>query len=73
MDWLTSRPAGLLVVGWLAFALLIAFGARLAVRAVVPAGEYDDVQRVAAPLMPALGAAFGVLDRASPWPARRAT
>ena len=31
------------------------------VRAIVPVGEYDDVQRVAAPLMPALGAAFGVL------------
>lgn len=61
MDWLTSLPTGLLVTGWLAFALLVAFGARVAVRAVVPAGEYDHVQRVASPLMPALGAAFGVL------------
>src|SRR6266511_2272154 len=61
MDWLTSLPAGLLVLGWLAFALLMAFGARLAVRAVVPADEHDQVQRIAAPLMPALGAAFGVL------------
>ena len=61
MDWLTSLPAGLLVVGWLGFALLVAFGARLAVRALVPAGEHDQVQRVASPLMPALGAAFGVL------------
>ena len=61
MDWLTSLPAGVLVVGWLAFALLVAFGARLAVRALVPAGEHADVQGFAAPLMPALGAAFGVL------------
>ena len=61
MDWLTSLPAGLLVVGWLAFAVLVAFGARLAVRAVVPAGEHAQVQRIASPLMPALGAAFGVL------------
>ena len=61
MDWLTSQPVGVLVAGWLAFALLIAFGARLAIRAIVPVDEYDDVQRVGAPLMPALGAAFGVL------------
>lgn len=61
MDWLTSLPSGLLVAGWLAFALLVALGAQLAVRAVVPAGEHDQVQRVASPLMPALGAAFGVL------------
>ena len=61
MDWLTSLPAGLLVVGWLAFALLVAFCARLAVRALVPAGEHDQVPSVASPLMPALGAAFGVL------------
>ena len=61
MDWLTSLPAGLLVVGWLTFAVLLAFGARLAVRAIVPSSEYDDVQRVASPMMPALGATFGVL------------
>lgn len=61
MDWLTSLPAGLLVVGWLAFALLVAFGARLAVRVVAPAGEHAQVQQIASPLMPALGAAFGVL------------
>jgi hypothetical protein len=61
LDWLISLPAGLLVVGWLAFALLVAFGARCAVRAVVPPGEHDEVQRIASPLMPALGAAFGVL------------
>ena len=61
MDWLTSQPVGLLVVGWLGFMLLVAYGSRLAMRTFVPAGEHDDVQRVAAPLMPALGAAFGVL------------
>jgi hypothetical protein len=61
VDWLTSIPVGLLVVGCLTLALLVAFGSRLAVRALVPAGEYDHVQAVASPLMPALGAAFGVL------------
>jgi hypothetical protein len=61
VDWLTSRPAGVLVAGALAVALVIAFAARLAVRAVVPPSEHDDLHRVAAPLMPALGAAFGVL------------
>jgi hypothetical protein len=61
MDWLTSLPVGLLVAGWLAFALLIAFGARLLVRGVVPVGDHDDVPGIAGPMMPALGAAFGVL------------
>jgi len=61
VDWLTSLPVGVLIVGWLAFALLVALGARLAARALVPAGEHDQVTGVAAPLMPALGAAFGVL------------
>jgi hypothetical protein len=61
VDWLTSLPAGLLVVGCLASALLVAFAARLTVRAVVPATEHDHVQQVASPLMPALGTAFGVL------------
>jgi hypothetical protein len=61
VDWLTSLPAGLLVVGGVASAFLVALGARLAVRTVVPAGEHDHVHRVASPLMPALGAAFGVL------------
>jgi hypothetical protein len=59
--WLTSLSAGLLVFACLSIALLVAFAARLAVRALVPVGEYDHVQDVAAPLMPALGAAFGVL------------
>jgi len=61
VDWLSSLPAGVLVAGGLAFALLTASLARLVVRAVVPDDETDHVPRVAAPLMPALGAAFGVL------------
>jgi hypothetical protein len=60
-DRLTSLPAGVLVAGGIAFALPAGFGARLVVRAVVPVGESDHVPRVAAPLMPALGAVFGVL------------
>jgi hypothetical protein len=61
VGWLTSLPAGVLVAGWLGFGLVVAFGARLAVRTLVPACEHDQVHRVASPLMPALGAAFGVL------------
>jgi hypothetical protein len=61
VDWLTSLPAGVLVVGWLAFALIVAGAARVVLRAIVPAEEYDEAQRIAAPLMPALGATFAVL------------
>jgi hypothetical protein len=58
--WLTSLPAGTLVVGWLALALVVAVVGRLAVRALVPTEEHDEVQRIASPLMPALGAAFAI-------------
>lgn len=61
MDWLNSLPAGVLVAGWLALALLFAAGSRLMVGALVPADDHDSVQGVASPLMPALGAAFAVL------------
>jgi hypothetical protein len=61
MNWLTSLPAGVCVLLWLAVALLAAATGRVIVRAVVPAGELDQVQSVTAPLMPALGAAFAVM------------
>jgi hypothetical protein len=61
MDWLTSLSPWWLVLGCLLFSLTIAFGARLVVRALIPAGEHDRVPALASPLMPALGAAFGVL------------
>src|ERR1700686_4563243 len=61
MIWLTSLPAGVLVVGWLALALLIAIGSRLAGRALIPAPERDGAYPIAAPLMPALGAVFAIL------------
>src|SRR4030095_5993924 len=48
------------VRGWLSLALLVAVAARLAIRAVVPVAEHDHVQRIASPLMPALGAAFAI-------------
>ena len=60
MIWLSSLPVGTLVVGWLALALLVAVVARLAIRALVPAAEHDQVQLNASPLMPALGAAFAI-------------
>jgi hypothetical protein len=60
MTWLTSLPAAVLVAGGLAFALLVALGGRLAVRALVPAAERDAAYTIAAPLMPALGALFAL-------------
>jgi hypothetical protein len=60
MDWLSSLPVGVLVVAWLALAVLVAVLARIVVRAVVPEREHDDVSRIASPLMPALGAAFAI-------------
>jgi hypothetical protein len=59
--WLTSLPAGVLVVGWLVVALLVAGVSRIAIRALVPAAERGDVPPIAAPLMPALGGVFAVL------------
>ena len=61
MVWLTSLPVGLLVLGSLAFALLIAGASRVVIAAIVPLGEREHVQAIAAPLMPALGATFAVL------------
>ena len=61
MAWLASLPAGLLVVVWLTLALAIAAASRTVIRVIVPAEECDHVQAIAAPLMPALGAAFAVL------------
>ena len=60
MDWLSSLPAGVLVVGWLLLALLVAALGRLGVRALVPVDEGDQVPLIASPLMPALGAVFAI-------------
>jgi hypothetical protein len=61
MVWLTSQSVALLVVGCLAVAGLVAVAVRWAVRVLVPDPERDTAVAVAAPLMPALGAAFAVL------------
>jgi hypothetical protein len=61
MTWLTSLPAAVLVISGLVLALLVVVGARLAVRALVPAAERDAASTIAAPLMPALGAIFALL------------
>ena len=55
MVWLTSQPIGLLVVGCVAAALLVALGSRLAVRSPVPPSEREAAYTIVAPLMPALG------------------
>lgn len=61
MRWLTSLPSPVLVTGWLAVAVAVAALSRVLVWKVVPAGERDHVPSIAAPMMPALGAAFAVL------------
>jgi len=61
VDWLTSLPAGAVVALCLAISVSIAFLARVVVRAVVPVDEHANVSQIAAPLMPALGAVFGIL------------
>ena len=61
MTWLTSLPTAVLVISGLVLALLVVVGARLAVRALVPAAERDAAYTIAAPLMPALGAIFALL------------
>ncbi|MET7784913.1 hypothetical protein ABZT28_56625, partial [Streptomyces sp. NPDC005388] len=60
MNWLTSLPATVLVVGGLLLALLVAAVARIGVRALVPVEERDRVPQIATPLMPTLGAAFAI-------------
>jgi len=60
VEWLTSLPAAVLVLGSLAVAGLIAYGTRQLIVALVPEGERDTVHTIAAPLMPALGATFAV-------------
>lgn len=61
MTWLAGLPAGVLVVGSLALALLLAAISRVATRRLVPVEERDHVASIAPPLMPALGATFAVL------------
>ena len=61
MTWLASLPAGLLFTVGTVLAVAIGYASRIATRAIVPVGERDHVQMIAAPLMPALGATFAVL------------
>jgi hypothetical protein len=61
VNWLTSLPAAVLVAGWLLVALLLAAAGRVFARRVVPEGDRDKLASIAAPLMPALGATFGLL------------
>ncbi len=61
MLWLTSQPVAVLVVGCLAASALVAIGSRLTVGALVPPSQRDESHAIAAPLMPALGAAFAIL------------
>ena len=59
--WLASLPAGVLVAGGVGFALLLAFVARLAVGALVPAAEREIAYTIAGPLISAFGATFALL------------
>lgn len=60
MAWLTSLPLGVLIVGGLGFALLVAIGGWLAARALVPAAERDGAYTIAGPLLSPLGTAFAI-------------
>lgn len=60
VDWLTSLPPAVLVVGGLLLALLVAAVARIGVRMLVPVEERDRVPQIVTPLMPTLGAAFAI-------------
>jgi hypothetical protein len=61
MVWLTSRSFATLVLGCTAVAALVAIASRISLRALLPASEQEGSQAIAAPLMPALGAAFAIL------------
>jgi len=61
VSWLTSLSDVALVVGWLLFAVGVAFLSRWLVRVLVPVSERDHIPGIAAPLMPAMGATFAVL------------
>jgi hypothetical protein len=61
VTWILSLPAVVLVLAGLALTLLVAVISRLVIRSVVPSQERDHISAIAAPLMPALGAVFGVL------------
>ena len=61
VSWLTSLSDVALVVGWLLFAIGVAFLSRWLVRVLVPLSERDHIPGIAAPLMPAMGATFAVL------------
>ena len=61
MVWLTSQPIGVLVLGCLVIAALVAIGARFAVRALTQRPRRDAAYAIAAPLMSPLGAGFAIL------------
>jgi hypothetical protein len=58
---LEALPAWLLVVMWCGVAFGVAAASRTVIAHLVPVGDRDQVQSIAAPLMPALGATFAVL------------
>jgi len=61
MVWLTSQSVGLLIVGCLAIAALVAIVSRYAARAVIPERQRDAAHAICSPLMSPLGAAFAIL------------
>ena len=61
MIWLSSMSVAILVVAGLAASLLIAIGSWFVVRALLPSSQREESHAIAAPLMPALGAAFAIL------------
>jgi hypothetical protein len=60
MVWLTSQSVALLVVGCVAVAAVVAIVSRLLLRSLIPPESREAGYAIAAPLMPALGAAFAI-------------
>ena len=60
MVLLMSLPLGVLIVGGMGCALLVALGGWLAMRALLPTAERDTVHTIAGPLMSPLGTVFAI-------------
>lgn len=61
MVWLTSQSVGLLIVGCLGIAALVAITSRFLARAVIPTPQREGAHAISSPLMSPLGAAFAIL------------
>jgi hypothetical protein len=61
MEWLTTRPVWVLVVGCLAIGMVVAVGSRLLALKLIPPSQREEAHSIAAALMTAFAAAFVLL------------